>query len=147
MLGPVLLAGCADHPPAATVPAGLAYSCAGEPAMIVYNGQGYLPGSSLRTPYSGADYRQAARARARLHFRGHDYDLVADDALEDLRYLAAEANDGRRLVWVSQAETAQLSEVDASGQESQVALCTRVRSPNGASEAVHPADADSPHRR
>ena len=148
--GAALLAGCADHPPPATVPLGLAYSCAGDPVTVVYDGQGYLPGSTV--PASGEQARPAWRARASLQWRGQSYDMFADDALEDLRYVENRSADeaDRRLVWVARAEAAELREIDQDGNETAVAACTRTRSPSGDTpEAApnHPRGPEAPHRR
>jgi hypothetical protein len=113
--------------------------------MIAYNGQGYLPGSSVREADGKGDFRQNPRATASLWFRNQRHELIADDTLEDLRYI------GTGLVWVARAETANLSL--AGENDGQPLACTRVRSPNASPPAAagagehhdHGAGEESPH--
>ena len=137
------LSGCASVPHGES-PRGLAYSCAGEPVTIVYNGQGYLPGSTLPAPANATAPQW--RSRATLHWQGEDYELAADDALEDLRYIETRSADeaDRRLIWVARAEDAELREIDQDGNESPIARCERLRDP--AAQAGDHGTAETHHR-
>lgn len=169
----VALGACAGHHAGHALPAGLTYLCAGQPAMVVYNGHGYLPGTTARTPYlpaSGEDYRQAPRATAQLSLGGRHYDMMADWAFEGLRYRSVEPyNATHALVWSAAGETARVSEVaiqrdqaerdqaERNQGERDLATCTRVRTVDSATahgDSANPVGQDhqgepaaAPHRR
>ena len=137
-----LVVACA-HAPHVEVPHGLTYSCAGETVTIVYNGQGYLPGSTL--PAGANQAAPNLRSRATIHWRDRDYEMAADDALENLRFIETRSADeaDRRLIWVARSEDAELREIDQDGNESPIAQCQRVRDP--AAATLHHGGGDTPH--
>lgn len=147
MLGVLpVLGACAGHQGGYALPAGLTYRCAGQPAMVVYNGQGYLPGNSVRTPYAtaaGQEPMQAPRSTARLWYGGRQYQMMADYAETGLRYRSVEpVSDTHALIWTADGESAWVGEIPVvrGAAERRLAECTRIR-------AVGPADrtSDSGH--
>lgn len=146
------LAGCAEHQAAYGLPAGLTYRCDGQPAMIAYNGQGYLPGNSARMPYLGAEGAQQPRATAQLSFGGRQFAMMADWAESGLRYRSIEPHsDTHALVWTAAGETAVVSEIPVrqGAGERRLAECVRVREVSGAAAHGGAASApqEQPHRR
>lgn len=148
------LGACAQHRLAPALPAGLTYSCSGGPAILVYDGQGYLPGSSVRTPYApaaGQAPTQAPRSTAQLWYGGRHYRLMADYAEAGLRYRSVEpVSDTHALVWSADGESAWIGEVPAKGgaEERRLAECTRVRSVGAdghPADHAQPGTAEPPH--
>lgn len=135
-----LVAGCAGHPHVEPGPPGLAYTCNGEPLMIVYGDGGYIPGATGRAPQGAAP-----RSRAQLTFRGRQVDLVADNAFTDLRYVTSES-DGAvttgdvAIIWSARGDTATLQHLVHGASLSSVE-CRRVRTVT----PTAPADAPGAH--
>lgn len=124
---PALLSAC-DHHVEPAGPPYLAYACSGgEEARILYEGGG-----------------DPARGRARLHYRGHSFEMTAAPAMSGLRYTAEEGLEpGRGLVWSVEGDEAAIREIAEephAGHE--IARCTRIRERIG--ETPEPA-ADDHH--
>lgn len=131
------IAGCGGQYVKHALPVGLTYDCGGQPAIVAYNGQGYLPGNSVRTPYTGIaqELVQAPRATAKLWYGGREYRMMADLAENGLRYRSVEpVSDTHALVWAADGESASISEVPVmrTAEERRVADCTRTRTVAGA---------------
>lgn len=151
------LAACAS-PYYSYPPAGIPYACAGQPARIVYNDHGFLPGLTYREPYVGNEARPRPRSTARLTYNGRDYQMVADWAVfEGIRYRSAEPySETHDLVWEAQGESAAIGElpVREGGEMRELARCTRIRSVQAAAADARRGDAPhgeakggEPHRR
>lgn len=152
LLALTALAGCARHHVEPAVPAGLTYSCSGGPAVVIYDGQGYLPGSTVRTSAASADGEPARvpRSTAQLRYGGRHYRLMADYAETGLRYRSVEpVSDTHALVWAADGETAWIGEVPvaAGAQERRLAECSRDRAVGTEPPSDHPPPgaAQAPH--
>jgi hypothetical protein len=140
------LAGCAGGHRPTIVPAGLTYDCSTGPAMIVFNGGGYLPDGTVRHQDKAGAVRQVPRSTALLTFAGREHRMIAEAAENGLRYRSEEAVEGGRyLVWTSGADDARLIAVSGDApaeQGTEISTCTR--SGRGAARPG-PARQDDPH--
>lgn len=129
---PLLLGACAGHRANYGMSEGLTYSCSAGPARVVYNDQGYLPGSGVRTigTAAGQAPAQAPRSTARLWYGGREYRLMADWAETGLRYRSIEpVSDSHVLLWWADGESAWIGEAPLArgGGERRLAECSRDR--------------------
>lgn len=129
------MAGCAGSY-AKAGPVGLSYRCNDGDVRIVYDGQGFLPGLTVRRPYAGAEARLQPRAMARLRYRGVDHPLMADwTVAEGLRYRSLEPiDDDFALIWRTRGEEAWIDLVPVREGVEPRALehCARIRTVEGA---------------
>jgi hypothetical protein len=116
--GVLLLFGCDPHHEVEG-PAGIAFSCAdGRPARIFYEGGG-----------------DPARARARLLFDGHSFEMRAAPTLSGLRYSSESGlTPGSGLVWAAEGDEAVLIEMPA---DREIVRCTRIRDGTPPTDETH----------
>ena len=149
-----LLGACAaGHAgPVAAPVEGLVYDCrspegaSAGTARILFNGQGYQPAGRVVTPGG----RATPRSTATLWYGNREYALAAGWTYLGMRYRSiAPFEPGRLLVWAADGEDARILSApeQESGDETEVAICTRRRHVAGAHAREGHQGADDTHHR
>ncbi len=149
-----LLGACATHHAGAVAGPvdGLVYDCrspdgaSAGTARILFDGQGYQPAGRVVTP----DGRVAPRSTATLWYGNREHALAAGWTYLGMRYRSiAPFEPGRFLVWAADGEDARILSApeQESGDETEVASCTRRRHVGGTHAQEGRQGADETHHR